>query len=75
MKERSEDDIRGDERRKDIAPGDVLDKFDALATALSDVASRVGSASATDALLRYASPEPTWPGLLCFRNRVYPGLR
>lgn len=54
MKKRSEDDIRADERRKDIEPGDVLDKLDTLATALSDVASRVGSASATDALLRYA---------------------
>lgn len=53
MKRRSEDDIRADER-KDIEPGDVLDKLDTLATALSDVASRVGSASATDALLRYA---------------------
>lgn len=52
MKERSEDNVLDRHTREDIDPGELIDKLDALVTALSDVAARVGPGSATDALLK-----------------------
>ncbi|MFE4498538.1 ANTAR domain-containing protein [Rhodococcus sp. NPDC056743] len=54
MTERFEDDVLDRKRVADAAPSDVLDKLDALVSALADVAASVGPDSATDALLERA---------------------
>ncbi|ROZ49716.1 ANTAR domain-containing protein [Rhodococcus sp. WS3] len=52
MKERSEDNVLDRALGEDIDPGELIEKLDALVTALSDVAARVGPGNATDALLQ-----------------------